>query len=113
MKRNTKTYKKFRGALPIDRNTKTYEITQYSYNRAKKLGVTIKRSTNPTKKLDVFKGNKKIVSIGALGYGDFPTFTIREGNVSAKKHRKRYKMRHEKDRHRKGTSGYYADQILW
>jgi len=24
-----------------------------------------------------------------------------------------YKKRHEKDRHRRGTPGFYADQILW
>ena len=102
---------------------KSYTITKYSYNRAKKLGVTIKRSTNPKKKIDVFKqiriGNtrkkqyKKIASVGAMGYGDYPTFMIREGNKSAKLHRKRYKMRHEKDRHYKGSPGFYADQILW
>lgn len=116
-------------------SAKTYKITQYSYSQARKLGVTIKRSTNPKKKIDVYKlvkrgkrderkgderkrderkrDERKIVSIGAMGYGDYPTFMNLEGNKSAKIHRKRYKMRHEKDRHRKGTAGYYADKILW
>uniref|UniRef100_A0A6C0HZN1 Uncharacterized protein n=1 Tax=viral metagenome TaxID=1070528 RepID=A0A6C0HZN1_9ZZZZ len=90
-----------------------YTITQYSRSKARKLGVTIKRSKNPAKKLDVFKQGKKIASIGATGYGDYPTFMRKEGKQSANSHRTRYKIRHEKDRHRVGTPGYYADQILW
>jgi hypothetical protein len=27
--------------------------------------------------------------------------------------RARYKKRHEKDRHRENSAGYYADKILW
>ena len=90
-----------------------YTITKYSRSKAAKLGVIIKRSKNPTKKLDVFKRGKKIASIGASGYGDYPTFMRKEGKQSANAHRKRYKIRHEKDRHRRGTPGYYADRILW
>ena len=90
-----------------------YKITQYSQKRAKKLNVTIKRSTNPKKKLDVFKHGTKIATIGATGYGDYPTFIKREGIQSAKTHRKHYKRRHEKDRHVRGSNGFYADQILW
>ena len=99
-----------------------YKITNYSKNRAKKLGVTIKPSTNKKKKIDVFKKVKdkdgkmkvkKVASIGASGYGDFPTFTKEKGKEFADKKRKAYKARHEKDRHKKGSAGYYADQILW
>jgi hypothetical protein len=90
-----------------------YTIKQYSYDRAKKLGVQIKPSTRKNKKIDVFKKGKKIASIGALGYGDYPTFMQTEGMESANQHRKRYKIRHNKDRKQKGTPGYYADQVLW
>ena len=90
-----------------------YTITEYTRKKAKTLGVTVKRSTNPVKKLDVFKKGKKIASVGATGYGDFPTFMRKEGKESAKRHRKHYKMRHEKDRHVKGSAGFYADQLLW
>jgi hypothetical protein len=92
----------------------SYTITEYTRKKARKLGVTVKRSQNPKKKLDVFnKYGKKIASVGATGYGDYPTFMRKEGKQSATAHRKRYKMRHEKDRHRKGSAGYYADQLLW
>ena len=90
-----------------------YTIKKYSYERAKRLGVDIKPSTRKNKKIDVFKNGKQIASIGALGYGDYPTFMETEGKTSANLHRKRYKIRHAKDRKVKGTSGYYADQVLW
>jgi hypothetical protein len=90
-----------------------YTIKRYSYKQAKKLGVTIQPSTRKNKKIDVYKNNKKIASIGALGYGDYPTFMETEGMTSAKNHRRKYKMRHEKDRHVLNSAGFYADKILW
>ena len=91
----------------------SYTITQYTRNQAKKLGVSVKRSTNSKKKLDVFKGGKKIASVGAIGYGDFPTFTKEKGKEFADKRRKAYKKRHQKNRTVLGTNGYYADKLLW
>ena len=90
-----------------------YTITQYTKNKAKKLGVTVKRSTNKKKKLDVFKSGKKIASVGAMGYKDYPTYWVTEGKQKADRRRKAYKNRHEKDRHNRGTNGWYADQLLW
>lgn len=93
---------------------KKYTIKAYSRVRARVLGVTIKPSTNPAKKLDVFsrKTGKKLASIGAAGMGDYPTFKAINPALGEWK-RKHYKMRHESDRHRLGTPGYYADKILW
>lgn len=90
-----------------------YQITEYSQQQAKRLGVIIKPSTNKKKKIDVFKDDKKIASIGAIGYGDYPTFIKEKGKEFADKRRQAYKKRHEKDRHIKGTAGFFADQILW
>jgi hypothetical protein len=91
-----------------------YRIKPYSIRQATKLGVTIKPSRVKGKKIDVFdkKGNK-LASIGALGYGDYPTFWEQKGKAFADEKRRLYKMRHEKDRKVRGTPGYYADQILW
>ena len=90
-----------------------YKITNYSKEKAKDLNVKIKPSSNPKKKIDVFdKNNKLIVSIGAFGYKDYPTY-LKDDKALAEKKRKAYKARHEKDRHIKGSAGYYADQILW
>lgn len=89
-----------------------YNIKDYSFKQAEKLGVTIKPSTNKKKKIDVFKNDKKIASIGAIGYGDFPTFLQIDKNL-AKTKRKNYKARHQKNRVVVGTPGFFADRILW
>lgn len=96
----------------------SYRITKYTFEQAKKLGVSVKPSTVKGKKIDVFKNGKKLASVGALGYNDFPTFTIleREGKVpigTANLRRKAYKIRHQKDRTVRGSNGYYADKLLW
>lgn len=100
----------------------TYTITAYSRARAKALGVKIKRSTRKGKKIDVFKNvknskgevvMKKVASIGALGMGDYPTFIKTKGREFANKRRKAYKSRHQKNRTKVGSNGYYADKILW
>ena len=90
-----------------------YTITQYTKDRAKKLRVTVKRSTNKKKKLDVFKDGVKVAVVGAMGYKDYPTYILADGKEEADKRRKAYKARHENDRHVRGTNGYYADQLLW
>ena len=91
-----------------------YKITQYTQTQAKKHGVTVKPSTVKGKKIDVFnKKGEKVASVGALGYGDFPTFKRQMGEQYANSRRKLYKMRHEKDRHIRGTAGWYADKLLW
>ena len=88
-----------------------YKITDYSYNQAKKLNVQIKPSSNKKKKIDVYKDNKKIASIGAIGYNDYPTFIEKKGIEFANQRRKLYKERHKKDLNSK--NGFYANRILW
>lgn len=91
-----------------------YLITPYSKTQAKKLGVIIKPSKVKNKKIDVFnKKGEKLASIGWLGMGDYPTYIRKKGKEYADSRRRLYKMRHEKDRHVRGTPGFYADKILW
>tara|TARA_Y100000114_G_scaffold43173_2_gene38604 strand:+ start:4959 stop:5270 length:312 start_codon:yes stop_codon:yes gene_type:complete len=92
----------------------SYTITAYTKRQAKRLGVIVKPSTRKGKKIDVFsKDGKKLASIGALGMGDFPTFTKTKGKEFALKRQKAYKSRHQKTRTKVGTPSYYADQLLW
>ena len=92
----------------------SYTITAYTKNRAKALGVIVKPSTVKGKKIDVFnKKGDKLASVGAIGYGDYPTFIKTKGKDYANSRRHMYKIRHEKDRHARGTAGYYADKLLW
>lgn len=90
-----------------------YKITKYSYDRAKELGVQIKPSTNKNKKIDVFKNNEKIASIGAIGYNDYPTFIEKYGLKYANERRYLYRLRHKKDMNVKNSNGFYANYILW
>jgi hypothetical protein len=99
-----------------------YRITNYTRQQASKLGVIVKPSTNPSKKIDVFKKvqgkMKKVASVGAIGYNDYPTYMRleREGRVkkgTAREKRKNYKARHQSNRTKRGTNGWYADKLLW
>jgi hypothetical protein len=91
-----------------------YTITAYTKTQAKKLNVIVKPSTVQGKKIDVFnKKGEKLASVGALGYGDYPTFKREKGLEYANERRRLYKERHEKDRHERGTAGFYADKLLW
>ena len=90
-----------------------YQITKYSFDKADKLGLTIKPSTNPTKKIDVFKNNIKIASCGAIGYFDYPTYIKTRGKKYADERKRLYRIRHQSDRKVIGSNGYYADKLLW
>lgn len=90
-----------------------YEITNHSKTQAKKLGVEIKPSTNKKKKIDVFRNNEKIASIGGAGYKDYGIYLKEEGLAKANEKKKLYKLRHEKDRKVVGSNGWWANNILW
>ena len=90
-----------------------YKITKYTRRRAREIGVEVKPSTNKTKKIDVFKKGTKIAEVGANGMNDYPTYMKLRGSKYAKTRRRLYKMRHEKDRKKKWTNGWLADQLLW
>ena len=98
-----------------------YRIKALQFSKAKTLGVTIKPSTKPLKKLDVYKGGKKVASIGGIRpsgvpYGDYATYIKSHGKAFADKKRAAYLKRHAKEpKCKKGqrTPSYYADKILW
>ena len=90
-----------------------YQITDYTFKQAKKLGVEVKPSTDKKKKIDVIKNRKKIASVGAIGYNDYPTYKKEKGLAYANERRKLYKIRHSKDRQKVGSNGYYSDKLLW
>jgi hypothetical protein len=90
-----------------------YRITPYTRKQARRLGVTVRQSTDRAKKIDVFKQGSKVASVGAAGMSDYPTYRRTRGDKYARTRRKLYKMRHERDRHVVGSPGFYADQLLW
>ena len=89
-----------------------YVITDYTREKARTLGVTVRKSSNPKKKIDVFKDGKKVASVGGAGYKDYPTYLREDGVKVAEEKRRLYKLRHEKDRKVAGwQSGYAAAWI--
>jgi lipopolysaccharide assembly outer membrane protein LptD (OstA) len=91
----------------------SYQITTFTKNRAEKLNVDIKPSTDKKKKIDVYKNNIKIASVGAISYSDYPTYLKSHGIKYAKERRRQYHMRHRKDENVVGSNGYYAALLLW
>jgi hypothetical protein len=91
----------------------SYKITEYTKEQAKKLGVTVKPSTNKNKKIDVFKGGEKIASVGGAGYADYPTHIKNCGKEFADERRRLYKIRHSYDLKKKNSPGWFANKLLW
>jgi len=88
-----------------------YQITDYSYQQAKKLNVIIKPSTRKGKKIDVYDNNNKfIVSIGDINYMDYPSYIKEKGLKYADERRRLYHVRHKKD---SNLAGKFAKNILW
>lgn len=87
-----------------------YKIRSYSKQKAKELDVIIKPSAKPKKKIDVYKDDKKVASVGAIGFKDYPTYVTEKGKQYADERRRLYKIRHSKDN---GLNGYYAKNLLW
>jgi hypothetical protein len=87
-----------------------YEITNYTKQKARELGLIVVPSKNPKKKIDVIKGKDKIASIGALGMGDYPTYIQTKGKKYADERRRLYNIRHKNDT---GIAGKLARDLLW
>lgn len=86
-----------------------YHITDYTKKKAEEIGVIVKPSRNPKKKVDVYKDGECVASIGAIGYGDYPTFLQEKGEEYANKRRMLYHQRHQKD----SLGEYLALWLLW
>ena len=91
-----------------------YTITNHTKRKAKQLGVTVKKAKNSNKKIDVFKKDgKKVATVGACGYKDYPTFQKEDGKDVANRKRQGFKSRFQQYRTQRGTKAYWADQLLW
>ncbi len=90
----------------------TYHISNYSFAKAKLLNVDIKPSKYKNKKIDVYKNNIFICSIGDIRYFD-PTYLTTYNKEYVEQRRRLYKLRHNKEKDKIGSAGYYAFHILW
>ena len=90
-----------------------YIITDYTLKRAKQMKVTVQLSQQKNKKIDVFKNELKIATIGDSRYKDFPTYVIEKGLEFANKRKRLYYIRHKKDIEKLNSNGFYAAKLLW
>ena len=91
-----------------------YKISPYTYNQAKELKVKVFPSNNPKYKLSVYDDDLNfITNVGANGYNDYPTYIETKGKDYADERRRLYKIRHQRDRTKVVSKGYYADKLLW
>jgi hypothetical protein len=74
-----------------------YEIQNYSFKKAEELGLQIRSSTRKGKKIDVYKGDDYLTSIGSSNYKDYPTYLLENGEEYAEKRKRLYHIRHQKD----------------
>jgi hypothetical protein len=88
-----------------------YTITNYSKKQAEKYDVVIQRSKKKNKKLDVYKNDQLIATIGHINYKDYPTYMREEGKEYAQERRKLYRKRHKHDLN--SGNGKWASRILW
>ena len=93
-----------------------YVILNECYKNAEKLELNIKTSKNINKKIDVYKNDKFLFSIGNIKYSDY-NYYIKDYNLDyANKRRilyyKRNKMS-EKDKLDNNTRKYISSKILW
>ena len=89
-----------------------YQILPYSYQQAKRLGVFIRPSENPKKKIDVYKNEKKVASIGDPNYQDYPHY-LQKDKTLADNRRRLFHIRHSDTKNKVGSPSYYAARILW
>jgi len=87
----------------------SYTITDYTKKKAKEIDVEVRPSKNPKKKVDVYRNDVFLHSIGAIGYKDFPTFTKEEGREFADERRRLYHIRHKEET----LGGLLAKWLLW
>jgi hypothetical protein len=55
-----------------------YRIKDRQREAAKRIGVTIRPSSDPSKKIDVYKDGFFVARIGAAGYDDFASYLQQE-----------------------------------
>jgi len=88
-------------------------ITPYTMKQAKKFGVMIKVSKDPSKKLDVFKNGVKVASIGQRGAKDYGMYLVEKGEKYANERRRLYRIRHDGEQRKVGSQGWWAWHLLW
>ena len=88
-----------------------YNITDYTYKKAKELFVIIKPSTKKNKKIDIYDiDNNYLFSIGDIRYSDYPTYL----NIDKKKAKVRKTLFYKRFKNIVPyTKTWYSAKLLW
>jgi hypothetical protein len=90
-----------------------YSIEKGTLKKAEKLGVIVKPSKNKYNKIDIFAPDGNfLTSVGDVRYLDYYKY-LKLNKQLAEERRNLYKERHQKDRLKKYSKGWFADQLLW
>ena len=91
-----------------------YNITNYSYDKAKKLNLIIKSSKNKNKKLDVYTiNNESLNSIGDIRYNDYSLYLSTYNKQYADERRRLYHIRHQKNINVINSKQFLSANLLW
>ena len=90
-----------------------YKITEYTFKKAKQMGVEVKPSKYKTKKIDVYKNGKLIASIGAAGMMDYPSYILERGVEYANKRRELFYKRFGDKVNDMNSDAYWSARLLW
>ena len=90
-----------------------YSISQRTQQEARRLGVSVRPSRKPGKKIDVIRDGEVIASIGARGMGDYHVYRRTMGEEYATNRRRLYRARHRVDQIKPDTPAYWASELLW
>ena len=91
-----------------------YNITNYSYDKAKQLNLIIKQSKNKGKKIDVYDiHNNFLHSIGDIRYNDYPNYCIIYNKKYADERKRLYHIRHKKGINIVNSKQYLSANLLW
>lgn len=86
-----------------------YQITDYTKDKAKRAGLTVKPSKRKGKKIDVYQHGDYLASVGASNYSDFPHYIQSHGLKYAQERQRLYHLRHNKD----SLGERLASLLLW
>ena len=87
-----------------------YKINTKQKEIADKLGLKIFPSIKKDKKIDVYKNEKYVTSIGAKGYDDYYSHLKTHDKVYANERRRLYLIRHKDN---VGDAGMLSKRLLW
>jgi hypothetical protein len=74
-----------------------YDISKRTYTVARRYGLVVVPSTRKNKKLDVYKNNQFLASIGDSRYKDRHMYLKQDGKAIADERTRLYYLRHKQD----------------